>query len=257
MERPAPRCSTRQIKTKHCTSPSSLATAAPQRLSRVSIIVQAGNWQVLFFAVIRSKGFRVYASVRKEADAARLQKHFGTERFTPLLFDITDEDAAFLPLLGTDKSLTGPPGRLIQLSSVLGEAEMPYQAVYCASKHGLEAVTACLRRELDPYHIKVVTIRPGSTTSDFWGKTDWTTHDGGPWEKGMKTAHALVDLTLKRPTSCKAVAQTALRAVTASRPRIVYYTVGSWDQWLGIKMIGSWLPLWLVDLFWLVGLRNL
>ncbi|KAK9809711.1 hypothetical protein WJX73_008782 [Symbiochloris irregularis] len=258
------------------------------------------------------RGFRVWASVRKEADAVRLRKHFGTERFTALLFDVTEEQAvhqaadtvksalkgrrltalinnagisqieptavcniararqvvdtnligylictqAFLPLLGTDKSLTGPPGRVLQISSVLGEAEMPYQAVYSAAKHGLEAVTACLRRELDPYHIIFVSIRPGPVTSDFWGKIDWTTHDGGPWEKGMQTAHALIEMSLKRPASCEAVAQTALRAVTTSRPRIVYYTVGSWDQWLSIKMIGSWLPSWLVDFLWIRGLRN-
>lgn len=56
------------------------------------------------------------------------------------------------------------------MSSVLGEADMPYQAAYCAAKHGLEAMTACLRRELEPYGIKLVSVRPGPVTSDFWGK---------------------------------------------------------------------------------------
>ena len=37
-------------------------------------------------------GFRVFGSVRKEADGARLKKEFG-ERFVPLLFDVTDEAA--------------------------------------------------------------------------------------------------------------------------------------------------------------------
>src|SRR5271156_2473288 len=42
--------------------------------------------------VLVSKGFRVFGSVRKQADADRLQKEFG-ERFVPLLMDITDADA--------------------------------------------------------------------------------------------------------------------------------------------------------------------
>ncbi len=37
-------------------------------------------------------GWRVFGSVRKEADAASLQSELG-ERFTPLIFDVTDNDA--------------------------------------------------------------------------------------------------------------------------------------------------------------------
>lgn len=56
------------------------------------------------------------------------------------------------------------------MSSVLGEVPVPYQAVYSAAKHGLEALTACLRRELAPYGIQLVSIRPGPVTSDLWDK---------------------------------------------------------------------------------------
>jgi NAD(P)-dependent dehydrogenase (short-subunit alcohol dehydrogenase family) len=42
--------------------------------------------------VLVSKGFRVFGSVRKQADADRLQKVFG-EGFVPLMMDITDADA--------------------------------------------------------------------------------------------------------------------------------------------------------------------
>jgi NAD(P)-dependent dehydrogenase (short-subunit alcohol dehydrogenase family) len=42
--------------------------------------------------VLISKGFRVFGSVRKQADSDRLQKEFG-ESFVPLIMDITDADA--------------------------------------------------------------------------------------------------------------------------------------------------------------------
>ncbi len=42
--------------------------------------------------VLTGKGFHVYGSVRKQADADRLSKEFGAA-FTPLLFDVTDEAA--------------------------------------------------------------------------------------------------------------------------------------------------------------------
>ncbi|TMJ50163.1 MAG: SDR family oxidoreductase [Alphaproteobacteria bacterium] len=42
--------------------------------------------------LLLDKGFRVFGSVRKQADAARLKSEFGAN-FTPLTFDITDEAA--------------------------------------------------------------------------------------------------------------------------------------------------------------------
>src|ERR1700693_2221827 len=42
--------------------------------------------------VLVSKGFRVFGSVRKQADANRLQSEFG-DSFVPLMMDITDADA--------------------------------------------------------------------------------------------------------------------------------------------------------------------
>jgi NAD(P)-dependent dehydrogenase (short-subunit alcohol dehydrogenase family) len=38
------------------------------------------------------RGFRVFGSVRKQADADRLKSEFGAN-FTPLIFDVTDEAA--------------------------------------------------------------------------------------------------------------------------------------------------------------------
>jgi NAD(P)-dependent dehydrogenase (short-subunit alcohol dehydrogenase family) len=43
--------------------------------------------------LLLDKGFRVFGSVRKQADADRLKSEFGAN-FTPLLFDVTDEAAA-------------------------------------------------------------------------------------------------------------------------------------------------------------------
>src|SRR5580658_10092433 len=42
--------------------------------------------------VLISKGFRVFGSVRKQADADRLQREFG-KGYVPLLMDIADADA--------------------------------------------------------------------------------------------------------------------------------------------------------------------
>src|SRR5580693_440796 len=61
--------------------------------------------------VLVSKGFRVFGSVRKQADADRLRREFGNG-FVPLMMDITDADAVYQAagkvesMIG-DRNLTG------------------------------------------------------------------------------------------------------------------------------------------------------
>jgi NAD(P)-dependent dehydrogenase (short-subunit alcohol dehydrogenase family) len=195
--------------------------------------------------VLTQRGVRVFGSVRQQADAARLQAELG-DLFTPLLFDVTDEEAvgqaaaqvrealngqtlgglvnnagasltaplaeqpisdfrrqidinlvgpvivtqAFLPLLGTDRSLHGPPGRVVNISSIGAKLTPPFLGAYVASKAGLEGLSASLRRELTPYGIGVVIVAPGSVATPIWDKAEgdveqWARHPvyGAPVRK--------------------------------------------------------------------------
>ncbi len=46
---------------------------------------------------------------------------------------------AFADLLGTDRTREGRPGRIVNISSVVGKIGAPIIGAYAASKHGLEA----------------------------------------------------------------------------------------------------------------------
>src|SRR5271154_4460271 len=56
--------------------------------------------------VLIASGFRVFGSVRKEADAERLEKEFGSN-FTPLIFDVTDEAAVAAAAKEVEAALGG------------------------------------------------------------------------------------------------------------------------------------------------------
>lgn len=58
-------------------------------------------------------------------------------------------------------------GRIIQNSSVLGFAAMPFRGAYNASKFALEGLTDTLRLELRDSGIQVSLIEPGPITSHF------------------------------------------------------------------------------------------
>ena len=176
---------------------------------------------------LAQKGFHVFGSVRKEADAERLKSELG-DRFTPLIFDVTDEAAvrrgaetvraalkgetlaglvnnagiavsgplievdpdefrkqlevnvtgpllvtqAFAPLLGTDRSLKGEPGRIVNISSVGGKRAFPFIGPYAASKFALEGFSEALRRELMLFGIDVIVIGPGAVKTAIWDKAE-------------------------------------------------------------------------------------
>ena len=177
--------------------------------------------------VITSNGWRVFAAVRKEADAASLRSEFG-DKVHPLIFDVTDAAAvaaaaaevrallggrtlkglvnnagmglggplalqpvaeirrvfevnvlgpvavsqAFIPLLGGDRSLSGAPGRIVNITSTGGVVAPPFIGDYAMSKHALEAFTDCLRRELMLYGIDVIAIGPGAVATPIWDKAE-------------------------------------------------------------------------------------
>ena len=77
---------------------------------------------------------------------------------------------AFGPLLGADRSRTGGPGRIVQISSVGGRFGAPFLGSYVASKFGLEGMSESLRRELLLFGIDVVVVGPGSVKTPIFDK---------------------------------------------------------------------------------------
>ncbi|QEE17910.1 SDR family NAD(P)-dependent oxidoreductase [Promethearchaeum syntrophicum] len=63
-------------------------------------------------------------------------------------------------------------GRIINISSGMGLASVPFSGFYCASKAGLEAYNDSLRRELMLINkkIKVIIIEPGIVKTSIWKK---------------------------------------------------------------------------------------
>jgi NAD(P)-dependent dehydrogenase (short-subunit alcohol dehydrogenase family) len=62
------------------------------------------GWAIAKFLI--GRGYRVFGSVRKQADADRLKGEFG-QNFTPLLFDVTDEAAVLAAARQVREALGG------------------------------------------------------------------------------------------------------------------------------------------------------
>ena len=77
---------------------------------------------------------------------------------------------AFLPLLGTQDDHPTQPGRILNIGSIAGKMSGPYMAPYVGTKHALEGISHCMRRELLPFGIDVIIIGPGNVQTPIWDK---------------------------------------------------------------------------------------
>lgn len=59
-------------------------------------------------------------------------------------------------------------GRIINVSSIAGRVSTPLTSWYCASKHGLEALSDALRMEVGQFGVKVILIEPGGFGTGIW-----------------------------------------------------------------------------------------
>ena len=58
-------------------------------------------------------------------------------------------------------------GHIINIGSIAGKQVYPNGAVYCASKHAVDALSQGLRMDLVPYGVKVTQICPGAVETEF------------------------------------------------------------------------------------------
>ncbi len=58
-------------------------------------------------------------------------------------------------------------GHIINVSSIAGKEAYAKGAVYCATKHAVEALTKAMRIDFNPYNIKVGSVSPGAVETEF------------------------------------------------------------------------------------------
>jgi NAD(P)-dependent dehydrogenase (short-subunit alcohol dehydrogenase family) len=135
---------------------------------------------------------------------------------------------AFLPLLGTDRSLRGKPGRIINMSSVSGRIGYPFVGAYAASKHGLEGFSETLRRELLPHGIDVIIIGPGAVATPIWDKAeqmDISIYTNTEYAEAAPRVQKHMVQSGKNGYPPEKVGEVTWHALTTPRPRVRYAVV--------------------------------
>ena len=135
---------------------------------------------------------------------------------------------AFVPSLGSDRSLRGGPGRIVNISSVGGKFGAPFLGAYTASKHGLEGFSESLRRELMLYGIDVIIIGPGSVATPIWDKAekiDTSLYANTEYIESAQRVQKFMIADGRKGYPPEKVGEVVLQALTTSKPRVRYAVV--------------------------------
>jgi NAD(P)-dependent dehydrogenase (short-subunit alcohol dehydrogenase family) len=176
------------------------------------ILAEAGRIDVL----VNNAGYGSYGALEDvPLSEARYQFEvnvFGAARLTQLV----------LPYMRQQRS-----GTIINITSMGGKIYTPLGAWYHATKFALEALSDCLRMEVEPFGIDVVVIEPGGVNSEWGGiaaqKLRTVSGSGVYADQASAVAESLTSETNRRRQSPPTViANTIARAVTARRPKTRY-----------------------------------
>jgi short-subunit dehydrogenase len=107
-------------------------------------------------AIVNNAGFGLTSAI-EDAPRAMLRDIFEVN-----VFGLQELTNRFIPLFRKQGY-----GRIVNVSSVLGELSLPFAGVYSASKFAVEALSDALRRELFDSGVAVSIIQPGPIETKF------------------------------------------------------------------------------------------
>jgi short-subunit dehydrogenase len=123
-------------------------------------------------------------------------------------------------------------GRIINVSSVAGRISTPFNGAYSATKFALEAMNDALRGEVRPFGIHVINLQPGPVATDFRRAAEAASggcldDESSPYIAGYRGLRAQMAASRDKAWSPERVADLALQAIDAERPKTTYAAHGS------------------------------
>ncbi|MDH6513762.1 NAD(P)-dependent dehydrogenase (short-subunit alcohol dehydrogenase family) [Streptomyces sp. SAI-135] len=110
-------------------------------------------------------------------------------------------------------------GTIVNLTSIGGLVGHPAVGYYCAAKFAVEGLSECLRHEVEPFGISVMTVEPSAFRTDWAGSSQETQDPIADYDQTAGAARrAYHDSVGKQAGDPDRAARALLAAVTAPVP---------------------------------------
>jgi NAD(P)-dependent dehydrogenase (short-subunit alcohol dehydrogenase family) len=111
-------------------------------------------------------------------------------------------------------------GQIINISSGVGLAPLPFVGFYSASKFALEGYTEALRHEVKPFQIKVSLVEPGFVKTQLYNNEQLAGHPISDYDPWRQRASEAVRKHREKGLEPARVAECILRIIKSKSPRL-------------------------------------
>ncbi len=121
---------------------------------------------------------------------------------------------AFIPSMRVRRN-----GKLIAMSSLVGQIPFPFESIYTATKFALEGLMESIRYEVAPFGIKTALIEPAQVSTGFAAKIHHLPPENSPYrERVRRFIQRDEELIRNAPTPAKA-AERIVKVVLSRTPK--------------------------------------
>jgi len=122
---------------------------------------------------------------------------------------------AFIPSMREQRK-----GKLIAMSSLVGQVPFPFESIYSASKFAIEGLVLSLRYEVEPFGISVALVEPAQVSTNFAAKIHVLPPEGSPYrERAGRFIHRDEELVKTAPNPLEA-SQKIVKLIQADKMKL-------------------------------------
>lgn len=111
-------------------------------------------------------------------------------------------------------------GKLIAVSSLVGQIPFPFESIYSASKFAIEGMVRSLRYEVEPFGIRVALIQPAQVATQFASAIHVLPREGSPYRERVRRFIARDQELIKTAIGPSAAADAIVRVVRSPHPKL-------------------------------------
>jgi len=130
-------------------------------------------------------------------------------------------------------------GKLVAMSSLVGQIPFPFESIYTASKFALEGLILAFRLEVEPFGIRTAIIEPAQVSTGFAAKIHKLPPEGSPYRERVKRFIDRDNELIKTAPDPVRAARMVVRVLEAEKPPL--FTRFSFRDSFFIT-INKWLP---------------
>ena len=135
-------------------------------------------------------------------------------------------------------------GKLIGMSSLVGQIPFPFESIYSASKFAFEGLMLSLKYEVNPFGIKVSIIQPAQVSTTFAAKIHFLPPEGSPYRDRVRRFIDRDNKLIKTAPTPQGAARTIVDHILSDKPRLFKRLDFSSAFFL---VINRFLPTWARD----------